>query len=150
MSEVIVALGYVGPLGAIAAYDVRTLRAPNRYLYPLIGLALVFSMTVHRADAREALLGGLLAFSLLFALAIIGRGALGFGGVKYGLMCGIVVRVHGVMPMLAFAFVTGAAVALLVLATRVRRRSDVVAFTPFLFAGTLFALVWSQSYLLRS
>src|SRR5690606_31521402 len=132
----------------IAWHDVRTLRAPNRYVYPLLAVSVVASLTLYRDHAAEALLGGLLAFGILFMIALVGRGAMGFGDVKYGIVCGIAVGLHGVLPMLAFTFVAGAAVALVVLGLRVRGRRDVVAFTPFLYVGVLFSLVWSQPYLL--
>jgi prepilin signal peptidase PulO-like enzyme (type II secretory pathway) len=140
-------LAYLVPLAAIAAIDIRTMRAPNRYVYPLILLAVLVSLTLHRADAAEALLGGALAFGLLFVVAMLGRGAMGFGDVKYGIVCGIAVGLHGVVPMLAFTFVVGGTVAAVALGLRLRRREDTVAFTPFLFLGTVFALLWSRPYL---
>jgi leader peptidase (prepilin peptidase) / N-methyltransferase len=138
---------YLVPLGAIAVCDVRTLHAPNRYVYPLITFTVVASLTVYRLHAGEALLGGVLAFGLLVGVALAGRGALGLGDVKYGIVCGIVVGVRGVVPMLMFSFVLGGLVAAAVLATRVRQRGDAVAFTPFLFGGVLFVLARSGSYL---
>ncbi len=140
---------YLVPLAAIAWHDVRTLRAPNRYVYPLIAVSVILSLTLYRAHATEALLGGVLAFAILFAIALAGRGAMGFGDVKYGVVCGVAVGLHGVLPMLAFTFVVGAVVAGLALGLKLRDRKDVVAFTPFLYLGVLFALVWTQQpYLL--
>ena len=148
MGAVAVAI-YLVPLAAIAWLDIRTLRAPNRYVYPLIAVAVVVSLTLYRAHAAEALLGGLLAFGILFVVALLGRGAMGFGDVKYGIVCGIAVGLHGVLPMLGFTFVVGALVAGLALGLRLRQRKDVVAFTPFLYLGVLFALAWTQQpYLL--
>jgi prepilin signal peptidase PulO-like enzyme (type II secretory pathway) len=72
---------------------------------------------------------------------------MGFGDVKYGAVCGLAVGLYGVVPMLVCAFVLGGATAVVILATRLKRRTDVVAFTPFLFAGVLFALVWVRPYL---
>ena len=141
------ALMYLTPLAAIAVIDVRTLRAPNRYVYPLIALGVVLSLTIYRAHAVEALLGGVFAFVVLLVVALFGRGQMGLGDVKYGVVCGIAVGVHGALPMLAFAFLAGAAVAVVVLGLGLRRREDVVAFTPFLFVGVLLALVYPGSYL---
>ena len=148
MGAVAVAI-YLVPLAAIAWLDIRTLRAPNRYVYPLIAVAVVVSLTLYRAHAAEALLGGLLAFGILFVVALLGRGAMGFGDVKYGIVCGIAVGLHGVLPMLGFTFVVGALVAGIALGLRLRQRKDVVAFTPLLYLGVLFALAWTQQpYLL--
>ncbi|MEZ4503848.1 MAG: prepilin peptidase [Dehalococcoidia bacterium] len=147
MAQPLVFAVYVVALAAVAAIDVRTLRAPNRIVLPMLGVALLMSLTLPRPDAIEAGLGALLAFGLLFGVALFGRGAMGMGDVKYGTLCGAAVGLHGVLPMLAFTFVFGGAVALLVLVLRIRTRQDVVAFTPFLFAGVLFSAFWSPTYL---
>lgn len=124
----------------IAARDVTTLRAPNRLVYPGVGIAILGALTLGWGAAGEALLGGLVAFGALLAAAVASRGRLGHGDVKVGGLCGLVVGLHGVAPMLVVAFGSGAVVAAVVLALRLRQRTDVAPFTPFLVAGTLFSL----------
>jgi len=140
-------IAYLAVLAVIAVIDLRTLRAPNRIVLPMIAAALVVSLALPRPDALEAVLGALAAFGLLLVVAMAGRGSMGLGDVKYGALCGAAVGLHGVLPMLAFTFVSGGAFALAVLALRLRERRDVVAFTPFLFAGVVFSAIWSPSYL---
>jgi len=41
-------LVYLAPLAVIAWHDVRTLRAPNRYVYPLLAVSVVASLTLYR------------------------------------------------------------------------------------------------------
>ena len=147
MSWLVLAL-YLVPLAGIAVLDSRTHRAPNRFVYPMIGLAVISSLTLYRDHAAEALLGGVVAFALLLVIAAVGRGRMGMGDVKYGIVCGIAVGVRGALPMLAFAFVAGAVVAVSVIALHLRRRNDSIAFTPFMFAGVLFALQWTRPYLI--
>lgn len=147
MPQPLLLVAYLAVLAAVAVIDVRTLRAPNRIVLPMLGAALLMSLTLPRPDTHEAVLGALLAFTLLLAVAVAGRGSMGLGDVKYGALCGAAVGLHGVLPMLMFTFVSGGAVALAVLALRVRARQDVIAFTPFLFVGVLFSAIWSPSYL---
>jgi prepilin signal peptidase PulO-like enzyme (type II secretory pathway) len=128
-------------LAAIAVIDVRTLRAPNTYVVLALLLALAGAVFVSAADLLDATMGALVACALLLVVALAGRGAMGFGDVKYGAACGGVVGISSVLPMLLAAFLAGAAVALVVLLTGFRSRRDVVAFTPFLLVGVLFALV---------
>ena len=130
-------------LAAIAVIDVRTLRAPNRYVGGALALALAAGLALSGAALLDAALGVGLAFALLLVVAIAGRGKMGLGDVKYGAACGGVVGLQGVMPMLFFTFIGGAAFAVVLLVLGLRSRRDVVAFTPFLFAGVLFAVVWS-------
>jgi len=143
-----VALAYMALLLLMAAQDIRTLRVPNRIVYPSLGFAAVASLTLGWSDATDALLGGIVAFLLLLAVAVVGRGAMGFADVKVGTLCGIAVGLGGVVPMLLITFACGAFVATLVLASRTRKRKDVVAFTPFLVAATVLSMLRFDLYLL--
>ena len=138
---------YLAVLAGIAIHDLRTLRAPNRVVYPAIALAALASLTLGRADAADALLGGAVAFLALLAVTLVSRGSMGLADTKVGALCGMAVGLNAVLPMLAVAFVSGGAVAASVLALRIRGRRDVVAFTPFLAAGVLASVVWFEPYL---
>jgi len=145
--EGLVALGYVAVLCGIAVYDARTRRAPNRVVYPALALALLASLALGADAAVEALLGGLAAFAVLLVVALVGRGRMGLGDTKVGALCGMAVGLGGLAPMLAISFVSGGAVAAVALGLRLRRREDAIAFTPFLAAGVLGALLWFETYL---
>ena len=126
---------------------INKLEIKNRIAYPALGFGVAASLTLGWSDAIEALLGGTAAFLLLLLIAIAGRGAMGFADVKVGTFCGIVVGVAGVLPMFFIAFASGALVSALLLLLRIRKPKDVVAFTPFLVAGTAFAISYFHLYL---
>lgn len=147
--ELAIALTYVVVLTALAVHDARTLRAPNVVVYPALGLAVMVSLTLGPSGAREALIGGGVAFLALLALVVVSRGAMGYGDSKVGALCGMSVGISGLAPMLAISFVSGGVVAAGVLALRLRSRRDPVAYTPFLVAGVIGALLWHETYLLR-
>jgi prepilin signal peptidase PulO-like enzyme (type II secretory pathway) len=140
-------LAYLGLLTAIALHDLRTMRAPNRVVYPALAFALLGSLTLGWDDTREAWLGGLVALVVLLLLAIAGRGAMGMGDVKTGCLCGLVVGLHGVIPLVAAAFIAGGTLGVLLLLTRQRKRRDPIPFTPLLAAGTVFSIAQYNLYL---
>ncbi|MGE5597574.1 MAG: prepilin peptidase [Hyphomicrobiales bacterium] len=143
----IVAAG--GLLAWIAANDVVTLRAPNRVVYPAVLGALAVSAAFGPGSLGDAALGGFAAFAAMFAVALLGRGAMGMGDVKVAALCGVLTGVRAVLPMLAITFVAGGLFAALLLALGIRRRKDVVAFTPFLAFGVLLTLAAFDGYLVR-
>jgi leader peptidase (prepilin peptidase) / N-methyltransferase len=147
MTATLLLLTYLGALSVIAVIDYRTLRAPNVLVLPTLVLVLMGALVLAGPAPREAVLGSAVAFGVLLLVTVAGRGAMGMGDVKYGAVCGAVVGASAVLPMLAFTFIGSAMVALVVLALRLRGRKDVVAFTPFLLAGVVFALVWSNPYI---
>jgi prepilin signal peptidase PulO-like enzyme (type II secretory pathway) len=144
----LVGLSYLALLFLMAAHDVRTRRVPNRIVYPSLGFAVLASLTLGWSDAMQAILGGMVTFLVLLAVAIVGRGAMGLADVKVGALCGIAVGLRGVVPMLLITFASGALVAALVLVSGMRNRKDVVAFTPFLVAATALSMLRFHLYLL--
>ncbi len=140
-------LAYVGLLLVMAVRDMRTLRVPNRLVFPAMGFTLGTAALLGPGAAFQALGGCFLAGFILFVVALLGRGAMGFGDVKVGAVCGAVVGLAGVVPMLAATFVAGGAFAGVMLALRLRKPKDVVAFTPFLVGATVFTLAYYRLYL---
>ena len=141
------AFGYLALLFLMAMHDIRSLRVPNLIVYPALAFGVAASLTLGWSDAAEALLGGAAAFLIVVAVAIIGRGAMGFADAKVGCLCGIVVGLSGVLPMLAIAFGSAAFVAGLLLVLRIRKPKDAIAFTPFLVAATAFSISYYPLYL---
>lgn len=143
----VLGIAYLTVLAVVAVQDFRTRRALNKLVAPALALAIPASLSLGVSAGMEALLGGAIAFAALLVLAAVGRGALGIGDVKLGALCGVVVGAHGVVPMLAVAFIGGGAVAVVLLALRVANRKDSVAFTPFLGAATAVSLGFFPLYL---
>jgi leader peptidase (prepilin peptidase)/N-methyltransferase len=140
-------MAYIGLLLFLADQDMRTLRAPNRIVYPALALMAAASMTLEVGDAREALLGGAAAFSIMLVIALAGRGAMGYGDVKVAALCGMAVGLKGVLPMLLVTFIAGGVLAAVLLALRLRNRKDAVAFIPFLAGATVFCMFYMDLYL---
>jgi len=134
-------------LGLIAATDARTLIAPNRIVYPSLALALAGAFALGPEAGVDALSGGASAFTVLLLVALAGRGAMGFGDVKVGVLCGVVVGLRGVVPMLFITFLAGGVLAAVLLALGIRRRNDAMAFTPLLVGGVLASLAAFNLYL---
>jgi prepilin signal peptidase PulO-like enzyme (type II secretory pathway) len=145
----VVLLMGLGLCGWVACIDLQSLRAPNVITYPAAMALTIGAFTLGSAAGLQALAGGGAAFTTLLIAALLGRGAMGFGDVKFGYTFGALVGIHGLLPALLLAFGGGGAFALALIAARVRTRKDVVAFTPFLALGAAGALIVSGGYLLR-
>lgn len=136
-------------LSFLAAFDVLTLRAPNRIVYPCLLLIPGGAFLGGGEVGLDALAGGIAAFAILALVQKLGRGAMGFGDVKVAALSGMVVGLRGVLPMLGVAFVTGGVVAAAVLLLGIGNRKDSIAFTPFLGFGVVAVLASMDLYLVR-
>ncbi len=86
----------------------------------------------------EALIGGAGCLGVMFAIALVGRGAMGMGDVKYGCLVGCILGLRVGAVALASGFAFGAALAIPLLLLRLRSRKDSVPLSPFLTVGALF------------
>lgn len=136
-------------LVAIAWWDSRTLRAPNAAVAAGLALTLAFAVALGASSLWQAVAGSLSAFLAVGAVALAGRGAMGAGDVKYAALCGAVVGLRGVLPLLAMSAIAGGAIAGIVLLLRLRDRKDSMAFTPLLALGAVVTLAWLPVYLVR-
>lgn len=131
----------------VVVNDLNTLRAPNRIVYPSVLLLLAVIGLAGLDTFLSAVAGAALSFGLLFFGVLVSRGAMGMGDAKFGALCGAVAGLGGAPFLLAASFLLGGVYAVVMLVAFGRRRGDVVAFTPFLVAGTLIAVAVGRSHL---
>ncbi len=120
----------------------------NRVSYPAIAVALLFALLVPERTALEMLAGGLVAFGVLLAFALIFPSGMGMGDVKLAAFIGLAVGYPYVWLMLFLAFVIGGLIAGVLVAAKVVGRKDPIAFAPFLAAGAIVTLLFGEPILL--
>lgn len=119
--------------------DIVTLRVPNVLVLPATAFVLAGTAIVEPGLVGEAALGGVTGLGIMFVLALIGRGSMGMGDVKFACLSGCALGWKGAIGSLLLGFAAGGIVALLVLLLRLRDRKDSLPLTPFLAAG---AITW--------
>ena len=137
----------------LAAVDVRAHRLPDALVlpsYPLLAFLLFLGALTGRTGLTplvRAAEGGMVAFGVLYVLAVAVPAGFGFGDVKLTGLLGAALGWYGWPELLAgltYAFGYGGLCAAALLLTRRLARTDRLAFGPFLLAGTLTSL-WAAS-----
>lgn len=97
---------------------------------------------------RENFVSGIGAACIFWILwrVTLGRG-MGFGDVKLVFVLGLLLGYPLIIVALYIAFLTGAAVGVILILTGKKKLKSRIAFGPFLLWGTVCALVWGQSIL---
>jgi leader peptidase (prepilin peptidase)/N-methyltransferase len=143
------AAGVVGVL--LAMVDLASKRLPNGLVLALYGSGLgLLTMAAAAQPAWGSLVRALGAMTVLFAvylaLALVNPAGLGLGDVKLAGALGLYLGWRGwdsVITGTLAAFVSVAAVALALLATRRAKRSSELPFGPFMLAGALLGVLTS-------
>lgn len=135
---ILLKLVYAAALVAVAVFDIRERRVPNRITYPSILLALI-TMFITPGWA-SALVGGVAGgmFMLVPVIAFGRQG--GMGDVKLALLIGLVIGWPAMLSAVMVAFIVAALFSLVgILTGRLGRRST-IPFAPFLAVGGLAGL----------
>lgn len=148
-------------LGAVAlsVIDLRTLRLPNRLVFPLLGAGVVLLGLVELSLDRpqhltQAAAGAVFYFGFLGVAALVYPAGMGLGDVKASLVLGLYVGFLGsdtaealalVLYAMLIGFALGSIAGIGVLVAR--RRSEAYPFGPFLFAGAFAVILLSDRIL---
>jgi leader peptidase (prepilin peptidase)/N-methyltransferase len=141
-------LALTAGLIALSAVDLERFLLPNRILYPTLALVAVLLAGAAAVEGdwlplRNAAVGGVAGFVMLFVIHVVSPKGMGFGDVRLAGLLGVALGWLGIGHVflglfLGFLLASVLGVALIVL--NVRSRKDRLPFGPFLAAGALVAV----------
>jgi leader peptidase (prepilin peptidase)/N-methyltransferase len=134
---------------AISVVDLQLQIIPNRIVYPAIfaSVPLLAVAALGQHDwwpLERALISAAAAWFALLVIHLVSPGGMGFGDVRLSFLLGLFLGWLGyghVLTGLFLGFLLGAVVGLLLVALRLRKRTDHVPFGPFLAVGAALAIL---------
>ncbi len=148
-------LVFFASLLAVTVIDLEHYIVPNRIVLatlvvsvPLLALAALLESDW--SSWRSALLGSIAAGAGLLVINLISPRGMGMGDVKLALVLGLFLGwfdLGHVLLGLFLGFLLGAVGGLLLIAMKLRSRSDHVPFAPFLAGGAVLAVLFGDSLL---
>jgi len=152
---VIILAAYAAILIVVFVIDLERGLILNRVVLPALVLALVVALLAPPDwlggfgphPVVSALVGAVAGFALLLVIAIVARGGMGWGDVKYAAFMGAATGFPLVFVALFCGVIIGAVVAVVLLATGRKGRKQAIPFGPFLALGTMATLLWGPQML---
>jgi len=127
----------------------------NAVVMPALVFAFIVALAVrpdwlgnlfaHRALSAAA--GAASSFALLFLIALLARGGMGWGDVKFAAFMGAATGFPLVFVALFCGVIAGGAAGLVLLLARKKDRKQTMPFGPFLALGMMAALLWGPQML---
>lgn len=102
---------------------------------------------LHKLWITNAAIGGAVGFFILFIIALIFRGGMGWGDVKLAGLIGLAAGFPLVLVAIFLAVVSGGLVAIILLLLKIKRRKEPVPFGPFLAVAAMATLLWGSDLL---
>ncbi|MDP2721012.1 MAG: prepilin peptidase [bacterium] len=154
LAQLIFLLFIVSVLVVLFVTDIKDGLLPNSIVLPAIIVVLAYKtfltffiplpISSLLADLLAAFLAALAFFVIVF---VSGERAMGGGDVKLVFLIGLIVGWPAILVSLFASFLTGAAVAVMLLLIGKKRFGQTIPFGPFLTIGGFIALFWGQQIL---
>lgn len=144
--ELVYYAGLTALLIVISFIDLDTMIIPTQ----LIGVGVVWASAYNlytQQSLLDWLLAGVLGYGLFYLIYLVSRGGMGGGDVRLAGLLGLVLGLRLLACALLIAFVSGAVISLLLLASGRANRKTAVPFGPFLAIGCYVAALWGHSIL---
>lgn len=134
---------------AVIDYDHRLIL--DKVLFAMAGagilLRISFAILSNAAAVRymvDALLGFLLGGAILYLIALISRGGMGGGDIKFAAVLGLWFGWKFILSTLFFSFLLGGVISVLLLLLKVKNRRDEIPFGPFMAAAAWISYLYGD------
>jgi len=134
-------------LVAVSFIDIDHFFIPNRLVLAGVVCGVVFSLFVPDVSLWSALLGAASTAGFLLLVALLSRGGMGMGDIKLGLVTGLFLGWPLGLTGLLIGVCLGGFLGIVLLASKIKSRKDLIPFGPFIALGTLIAMLWGAQIL---
>lgn len=125
----------IGMLIIITYIDIKKMIIPNFLLIIMFVCCLTYFGFTNNIN-KENIIGGIIGFSFFLLLAYI-TNALGGGDIKLIAVLGVIFGINGILFIMLFSFIFGAIVSVILLLFKTKRKTDNIAFAPFISLATI-------------
>lgn len=137
LSQLIISLILISMLIILSVSDSHYYLVPDRLLVCFAVVWLVLNVILSFRPWLDGLLGAVIAFVLLYLLAVASRGGMGGGDIKLLTLLGFVLGVKGILLSMCLASLLGVIVMGTVYISRGWPRKRRLPFVPFIMLGVL-------------
>ncbi len=123
---------------------------PDKIIFPSVLVTLVYLFLNLNSLILNHMFSAVGAFLFFLGIFLLTRGkGMGFGDVKLSFLLGLVLGFPGVALALYIAFLTGGFIGIILILWKKKSLKLAVPFGPFLIAGTLISLFFSENIIPR-
>ena len=136
----------------IFVYDLKHYIIPDKIIYPIIALALIYNLYQLTINNQQLAINNFFAAfgaaAFFFSLVLISRGKwMGIGDVKLAFFMGLFLGFPDTIVALFLAVFSGALIGLILILLGKKTLKSRVPFGPFLVGGTFLSFFWGHFFL---
>lgn len=102
---------------------------------------IVIQAVVYKSGVIDLILGGAIGFGIIGLIVFFTKG-MGEGDIEIAAVCGLFLGIKGISLGLFLAIILGGIAGIIVLALKLKKAKEKIAFGPFIAIGTLVSMLW--------
>jgi leader peptidase (prepilin peptidase) / N-methyltransferase len=112
----------------------------------MAGLFIIIQAIVYKSGTVDLLLGGVIGFAIIGLIVFLTKG-MGEGDIEIAAICGLFLGIKGILLGLFLAIVIGGLVGIIILALKLKKAKEKIAFGPFIAIGSMISMLWGVEIL---
>lgn len=109
-------------------------------------LFILLQYVLYKNNVLDLILGGILGAIIIGLIVFLTRG-MGEGDIEIAAVCGLFLGVKGILLGLFLAIVLGGVIGIIVLALKLKKAKEKIAFGPFIAIGSLISMLYGADIL---
>lgn len=106
-------------------------------------LFIIIQYIMYKNGVFDLILGGIIGALIIGVIVYITKG-MGEGDIEIAAVCGLFLGVKGIIVGLFLGIVIGGIVGIIILALKLKKAKDKMAFGPFIAIGCLISMIWGS------
>jgi Type II secretory pathway, prepilin signal peptidase PulO and related peptidases len=116
----------------------------DKVLIWLAGAGVVINLLFSSITISDMLIAGLIGGGIMLLIALISRGGMGGGDIKFVAALGLWLGIKLTLLTLFLSFVLGGLGGIIVLLLRIKKRKDLIPFGPFIALGAFISVLYGN------
>lgn len=112
----------------------------------IAGIFIVIQAVVYKEGIIDLILGGAIGFGIIGLIVLLTKG-MGEGDIEIATVCGLFLGIKGILLGLFLAIILGGIVGIIILALKLKKAKEKIAFGPCIAIGSLISMLWGVEIL---
>ncbi len=112
----------------------------------IASIFIVIQAIEYRSGTIDLILGGAIGFGIIGLIVFLTKG-MGEGDIEIATVCGLFLGVKGILLGLFLAIILGGIVGIIILALKLKKAKEKIAFGPCIAIGSLISMLWGVEIL---
>lgn len=128
-------------------YDTQFVFTGTTIFGAIIGIVfIVIQAIIYKTGTVDLILGGGIGFGIIGLIVFLTKG-MGQGDIEIAAVCGLFLGFKGILLGLFLAIIIGGIIGSIILALKLKKAKEKIAFGPFIAIGSLISMLWGVEIL---